>query len=127
MTDDEIKIKISQLLNQGFAFNDHLTKRQRDEVEADLIAWYAKRGTSSFVEEEMVYVIDYSHDIIMTLEITKNSIYFNPREHIHLLDIVIITLEFITDRFTEEIESEPPEDDDSTEEIPKPKPNFDIL
>jgi hypothetical protein len=126
MTDNDIKIKITQLLNQGFAFSDHLTKRERDSVEADLIAWYAKNGTSSFVEEEMVYVIDYSHDIIMTLEITKNSIYFNPREHIHLLDVVVTTLEFITDRFSEE-EEEIPEDDDSTEEIPKPKPNFDIL
>lgn len=127
MTDNDIKIKITQLLNQGFAFSDHLTKRERDSVEADLIAWYAKNGTSSFVEEEMIYVIDYSHDIIMTLEITKNSIYFNPREHIHLLDVVVTTLEFITDRFSEEEEEEIPEDDDSTEEIPKPKPNFDIL
>jgi hypothetical protein len=78
----------------------------------------------------MVYVVGAGHEHIMMLEITKNSIYFSPREHIHLLEAVIVTLEFITDRLTKPEEMMPIGKDieeESTEEIPKPKPSFDFL
>jgi len=130
MIGEEVNKKISQLLNNGFAFGEHKTKRERDELEEDLIAWYGKNGLKAFLEEEMVYVVDSGFEHIMVLEITKNSIYFNPQDHIYLLDAVVITLEFITESLSKPEEVVPiinNIEDDSTEEIPKPKPSFDFL
>jgi hypothetical protein len=130
MIDKEVTSKINQLLNNGFSFGEYKTKKERDVIEQDLLDYYGKNGFGAFIEEEMLYVVDSSHEQIMMLEITKNSIYFNPREHTYLLEAVVVTLEFITNKFTlPEKQKETPVDieDDSTEEIPKPKPNFDIL
>ena len=130
MIDEEVNKKISQLLNNGFSFEEHKTKRERDEIEQELVDWYNKNGLKAFIEEEMLYVIDSNHEQIMMLEITKNSIYFNPYEHVYLLEAVVVTLEFITNKLTLPEESkETPVDieDEVTEEMPKPKPNFDIL
>jgi len=130
MIDEEVNKKISQLLNNGFSFEEHKTKRERDEIEQELVDWYNKNGLKSFVEEEMVYVIGAGYEHIMMLEITKNSIYFSPREHIHLLEAVVIALEFITDKLSKPEEMMPIGKDieeESTEEIPKPTPSFDFL
>ena len=128
MIDKEINDKINQLLNNGFAFPEHLTSSERDEVEQGLLSWYNKYGISAFMEEEMIYTVDSAGSIIMTMEITKNSIYFNPREHIYLLDVVVTTLEYITEKLAKTQPNSPlPEDDDSTEEMLKEKPNFDFL
>tara|TARA_Y100001973_G_C5003950_1_gene235037 strand:- start:109 stop:501 length:393 start_codon:yes stop_codon:yes gene_type:complete len=130
MISKEITDKINQLLNNGFSFGEHKTKRERDEIEQDLIDWYGKNGFGAFIEEEMIYVVDSNHQHIVMLEITKNSIYFNPHEHSYLLDAVVVTLEFLTKMLKEEeITEETPFDieEEPTEEMPKPKPNFDIL
>ena len=130
MISKEITDKINQLLNNGFSFGNHKTKKEREEIELELLDWYGKNGFGAFLEEEMLYVVDTSHEQIMMLEITKNSIYFNPHEHMYLLEAVVITLEFITSKLTlpEEVKETTVDiEDDSTEEIPKPKPNFDIL
>ena len=129
MISKEITDKINQLLNNGFSFGEHKTKRERDEIEQDLIDWYGKNGFGAFIEEEMIYVVDSNYSHIMMIEITKNSIYFNPHEHIYLLDAVVTTLEFLTKKLTKEEILETTEDleDEVTEEMPKPKPNFDIL
>ena len=129
MIDKEITDKINQLLNNGFSFGEYKTKKERDEIEQDLLDYYGKNGFGAFIEEEMLYVVDSSHKQIMMLEITKNSIYFNPHEHTYLLDAVVVTLEFVTERLVtkETIETTDSFEDDSTEEMPKPKPNFDIL
>ena len=58
MIDKEINDKINQLLNNGFAFPEHLTSEERDEVEQSLLSWYDKYGISSFIEEEMIYTTD---------------------------------------------------------------------
>ena len=96
MIDKEITEKISQLLNNGFAFPEHLTSEERDEIEEELINYYNKSGFRSFIEEDMVYVADLNYKVILMIEITKNSIYFNSQEHVYLLDAVVATLEFIT-------------------------------
>lgn len=130
MIDKEITDKINQLLNNGFTFGEHKTKKERDEIESDLVDWYGKSGFGAFVEEEMLYVVDSKHDHILMLEITKNSIYFNPHEHIYLLDAVVVTLEYVTDKLSkqkDEIQTNIDMEDDITEEMPKPKPNFDII
>jgi hypothetical protein len=130
MISKEISSKISQLLNNGFSFGEYKTKKQRNEIEQELLDYYGKNGFGAFIEEEMLYVVDSNHEQILMLEITKNSIYFNPHEHIHLLEAVVVTLEFITNKLTLPEESkEIPVDieDEVTEEMPKPKPNFDIL
>ena len=130
MISKEITDKINQLLNNGFTFGEHKTKSERDEIEQELIDYYGKNGFGAFIEDEMVYIVDSSHQHIMMLEITKNSIYFNPHEHTYVLDAVVVTLEFLTkilkkEETTEEALFEI--EDESTEEMPKPKPNFDIL
>jgi len=128
MIDKEISDKINQLLNNGFAFSEHLTTEKRNEIEQELLLWYDKYGVSAFIEEEMIYTTTSTGEIIMTMEITKNSIYFNPREHVYLLDVVVTTLEYITDKLAKKETSSPlPEDDDPTEEMPKEKPSFDFL
>ena len=129
MIDKEITKKINQLLNNGFTFGDHKTKKERDEIEQGLIDWFGKNGYGAFVEEEMLYIVDSSHEHILMMEITKNSIYFNPHEHAYLLDVVVITLEYVTEVLSPEEEGqvELPEEDDSTEEMKKPAPSFDIL
>ena len=129
MISKEITDKINQLLNNGFSFGEHKSKKERDEIEQELLDWYGKNGFGAFIEEEMLYVVDNSHEQIMMLEITKNSIYFNPHEHVYLLEAVVVTLEFITNKLTLPDEEEEITDieDEVTEEMPKPKPNFDIL
>ena len=129
MISKEITDKINQLLNNGFSFGDHKTKKERDEIEQDLLDYYGKNGFGAFMEEEMLYVVDSKHEQIMMLEITKNSIYFNPYEHVYLLEAVVVTLEYITNKLTlpEEKELITDIEDEVTEEMPKPKPNFDIL
>lgn len=129
MLDKEITNRINQLLNNGFSFGEHKTKKEKDEFQEELIEYYNKTGFRSFEEEEMVYVTDLNHQQILMIEITKNSIYFNPQEHAYLLDAVISTLEFVTKKFGLEEESETIEDieDDVTEEMPKPKPDFGSL
>lgn len=129
MINKEITDQINQLLNNGFSFGEHKTKKERDEFEQDLLEFYNKSGFSSFVEEEMVYVTDLNHQQVLMIEITKNSIYFNPQEHIYLLDAVVATLEFITKKFKPEEEDQTEEniEDDVTEEMPKPKPDFGTL
>ena len=130
MIDKEITDKINLLLNNGFTFGEHKTKKEKDQIEEDLIEWYGKNGFGSFLEEEMIYVVDANYQHILMLEITKNSIYFNPHEHIYLLDAVVTTLEYITENL---VKKELPQDlsesieDDITEEIPKPKPDFGTL
>ena len=130
MIDKETTDRINQLLNNGFTFGEHKTKKERDEIEEGLVDWYEKNGIGAFVEEEMLYVVDSKHEHIMMLEITKNSIYFNPHEHLYLLDAIVVTLEYITDKLvkketieeiTENIE------DEITEEMPKQKPDFGTL
>jgi hypothetical protein len=116
-------------LNNGFSFGDHKTVDEKNEIEQELLEFYGKNGFGAFLEEEMLYVVDSKQEKIMMLEITKNSIYFNPQEHLYLLDAVVVTLEYVTQKFTEnktqlitdELE------DEITEEMPKPKPNFDII
>ena len=130
MISKEITDKINQLLNNGFSFGDHKTKKERDEIEQDLLDYYGKNGFGAFIEEEMLYVVDSKHEQVMMLEITKNSIYFNPHEHVYLLEAVVVTLEYITNKLTlpedmEEITADI--EDEVTEEMPKPKPNFDII
>ena len=129
MVDKEITNKISQLLNNGFAFGDHKTKVERDEIELDLVDWYGKNGFGAFVEEEMLYIVDSTYEHILMLEITKNSIYFNPQEHPYLLDVIVVTLEYVTEKLSKQNKSEFNTDmeDDITEDMPKVKPNFDII
>ena len=129
MISKEITEKINQLLNNGFTFGDHKTQEERDEIEEGLIDWYGKNGFGAFLEEEMLYVVDSKYQHIMMLEITKNSIYFNPHEHLYLLDAVVVTLEYITDKLTKEKKEVEIQDieDDITEEMPKVKPDFGIL
>jgi len=128
MISKEITDKINQLLNNGFAFGEHKTKKERDEIEQELLDWYEKNAFGAFLEEEMIYIIDSKYNKIMMIEITRNSIYFNPHEHVHLLDAVVITLEYITTKYSKTTPILDTDiEDDSTEEIPKPKPNFDIL
>ena len=130
MIDKEITNKINQLLNNGFTFGEHKTNSERDEIEEGLIDWYGKNGFGAFLEEEMLYVVDSSYEHILMLEITKNSIYFNPHEHLYLLDAVVVTLEYITNNLTKnELKSQldPEIEDDVTEEMPKPKPDFGTL
>ena len=129
MISKEITEKINQLLNNGFTFGDHKTQEERNEIEEGLIDWYGKNGFGAFLEEEMLYVVDSKYEHILMLEITKNSIYFNPHEHLYLLDAVVVTLEYITDKLTKnkkEVETQDIEDD-ITEEMPKPKPDFGTL
>ena len=130
MISKDITDKINQLLNNGFSFQEHKTKKERDEIEQELLDYYGKNGFGAFIEEEMLYVVDSNHEQIMMIEITKNSIYFNPHEHVYLLEAVVVTLEYITNKLTlpeklEEISTNI--EDEVTEEMPKPKPNFDIL
>ena len=127
MIDKEITNKINQLLNNGFTFGEHKTSIERDEIEEGLVDWYGKNGFGAFIEEEMLYVVDSNYEHILMLEITKNSIYFNPHEHLYLLDAVVVTLEFITDKLTKDkqkTELETDIEDDVTEEMPKVKPDF---
>ncbi len=129
MISKEITEKINQLLNNGFTFGDHKTQEERNEIEQGLVDWYGKNGFGAFLEEEMLYVVDSKYEHILMLEITKNSIYFNPHEHLYLLDAVVVTLEYITDKLTKdkkEVETQDIEDD-ITEEMPKPKPDFGTL
>ena len=129
MIDKEITNKIGQLLNNGFAFGDHKTKEERDEIELDLVDWYGKNGFGAFIEEEMLYVVDSTYEHILMLEITKNSIYFNPQDHPYLLDVIVVTLEYVTAKLSKQNETELNTDmeDDITEDMPKKKPNFDII
>ena len=130
MIDKEITKKINQLLNNGFTFGDHKTKEERDEIEEGLVDWYGKNGFGAFIEEEMLYVVDTNYENIMMLEITKNSIYFNPHEHSYLLDAVVVTLEYITEKLTKSnsiSEDNTDIEDEDTEEMPKEKPDFGLL
>ena len=130
MIDKEITNRINQLLNNGFTFGEHKTKDERDEIEEELLEWYGKNGFGAFLEEEMLYVVDTNHNNIMMLEITKNSIYFNPHEHTYLLDAVVVTLEYITEKLTKDkspLEDTTNIEDEDTEEMPKEKPDFGLL
>ena len=130
MISKEITDKINQLLNNGFSFGEHKTKKERNEIEEELLDWYGKNGFGAFIEEEMLYVVDSKYEHIMMLEITKNSIYFNPHEHLYLLDAVVVTLEYITEKLTKEktdLKSNIDIEDEVTEEMPKPKPDFGLL
>jgi len=130
MISKEITAKINQLLNNGFTFGEHKTKKERDQIESELVDWYGKNGLGAFIEEEMLYIVDSKHEHILMLEITKNSIYFNPHEHLYLLDAVVITLEYITENLVKdktEVTSEIDIEDEVTEEMPKPKPDFGTL
>ena len=128
MIDKEITEQISKLLNNGFAFPEHLTSEERNEIEEELINYYNRSGFRSFTEEEMVYVSDLNYKIILMIEITKNSIYFNSQEHAYLLDAVVATLEFITNRYTPEDEQSTEDiENEITEDMPKVKPDFSSL
>ena len=128
MISKEITDKINQLLNNGFSFGEHKTKKERNEIEEDLIRYYNRSGFRSFIEEEMVYVSDLNYKVIMMIEITKNSIYFNSQEHVYLLDAVVATLEFITNRYApEEKQSTEDIENEITEDMPKVKPDFSSL
>ena len=128
MIDKEVSDQISQLLNNGFAFPEHLTLEERSEIEEDLVRYYNRSGFRSFVEEEMVYVSDLNYKVIMMIEITKNSIYFNSQEHTYLLDAVVATLEFITNRYAPEDEQSTEDiENEITEDMPKVKPDFSSL
>jgi len=131
--DKSLANKITSLLNNGFAFNRFFTLAERRDLEDDLLFWFDKNFYSAYVEEEMVYVTDTQSDKIMMMEITRNSIYFNPYEHSMLLELIVLTLEFITDRFgmkeysTEKLEPNKELEEESTEDEEKPFPNFDII
>ena len=130
MIDKTTTDRINQLLNNGFTFGEHKTKKERDEIEEGLVEWYGKNGIGAFVEEEMLYVVDSKHEHIMMLEITKNSIYFNPHEHLYLLDAIVVTLEYITDKLVKKEDLDDITDnieDEITEEMPKQKPDFGTL
>tara|TARA_A100001391_G_C4882394_1_gene228494 strand:- start:54 stop:440 length:387 start_codon:yes stop_codon:yes gene_type:complete len=128
MIDNEfVKTKIAQLLNNGFAFLEHLDAEQRDEVEKGLVDFYDTNFYGAFVEEEMIYVVDSKYNKILMMEVTKNSIYFNPYNHSSLFDVIYLTLEYVTTKFAKTEEIPEFNEDDSTEDVPKPKPSFDIL
>ena len=135
MRDKALANKITSLLNNGFAFGRFFSQKERRELTDDILHYYDKNFFGAFVEEEMLYVVDSQRDKIMMMEITRNSIYFNPYEHTMLLELIVLTLEFFTDRFgmkeysTEKLKSnkEVDEEEESTEDEEKPKPNFDII
>lgn len=119
--------KITQLLNSGLSFEEHLTIKEKREVISELIYFYDKKGYGAYEENEMLYVIDTTYKNIMMMEVTRNSIYFNPYDHESLFDIIYVTLEFINEKFGPIEEETVNIEDEITEEMPKPKPNFDIL
>ena len=135
MRDKALANKITSLLNNGFAFGRFFSQKERREFTDDILHYYDKNFFGAFIEEEMLYVVDSQRDKIMMMEITRNSIYFNPYEHTMLLELIVLTLEFVTDRFgmkeysTEKLKSnkEVDEEEESTEDEEKPKPNFDII
>ena len=128
MIDKEVTEQITQLLNSGFAFPEKKKKKERNEVEEELVEYYNKAGFRAFIEEEMLYVSDLNYKIIMMIEITRNSIYFNSQEHVYLLDAVVATLEFITKKYSpEEEQSTEDIENEITEDMPKPKPDFGLL
>jgi len=133
MINKEIAAKINQLLSNGFAFNEHVDETEREKIEHEMLHWYDKNFFGAYLENNMLYVVDRQQQKIMMMEITRNSIYFNPYDHSLLVDLVVLTLEFVTDYFkivTEnnlDMSKELDIEDMSTEEIPKPKPNFDFL
>ena len=105
-----------------------MTSRDRDLIQEELIEWYGKNGFGAFVEEEMVYVSDLDYNIILVIEITKNSIYFNSHEHSYLLEAIVTTLEFITNKYSPEDEQSIEEiENEITEDMPKVKPDFSLL
>ena len=65
MLDKEITDQINQLLNNGFSFGDHKTKRERNDFEQELLDFYNKSGFSAFIEEEMLYVTDLNHQQVL--------------------------------------------------------------
>tara|TARA_Y100001937_G_scaffold126618_1_gene196332 strand:+ start:242 stop:631 length:390 start_codon:yes stop_codon:yes gene_type:complete len=123
-----ITTKITQLLNNGFAFKDHLSVKEKKEIESKLIDYYDHKFYGAFMEDEMIYVIDSDHNSILMMEVTRNSIYFNPYEHPALFDVIYLTLEFVTNNFAETVDEPDPIEDETTQDMPvRPKPNFDIL
>ena len=58
MISKDVTDKINQLLNNGYSFGKHKTKKQRDEIEQDLLDYYDKNGFGAFLEEEMIYIVD---------------------------------------------------------------------
>ncbi len=123
-----ITTKITQLLNNGFAFQDHLSVKEKKEIESKLIDYYDHKFYGAFMEDEMIYVIDSDHNSILMMEVTRNSIYFNPYEHPALFDVIYLTLEFVTNNFAETVDESDPIEDENTQDMPvKPKPSFDIL
>ena len=120
--------KITQLLNNGFAFESHLTVKERKEIETNLLDYYDQMFYGAYLEEEMIYVVDSNHDKILMMEVTRNSIYFNPYEHPALFDVIYLTLEFVTKAFSKPSADPDPLEDEPTQDMPKkPKPSFDIL
>ena len=57
MINKEITDQINQLLNNGFSFGEHKTKKERDEIEQELLDWYGKNGFGAFLEEGADLVI----------------------------------------------------------------------
>ena len=119
--------QVAQLLNNGFSFEKFLTKQERLNLISELIYFYDKKHYGAYEENEMIYIIDNTYKSIMMMEVTRNSIYFNPYDHDSLLDVIYVTLEFINEKFGPVEKPHKDIEDQETEEMPKPKPNFDIL
>ena len=127
MHNQYITDRISEILNGGFSFGEYISRKEREEIIFDLVHFYDTKGYGAYEENDMVYVIDNTYKNILMMEVTRNSIYFNPYSSESLFDVIYITLEFISEKFGTEEHYNKDIEDQETEDAPKPKPNFDIL
>ena len=136
----ELKETILKAIDNGVAFV-HMTEKERDQQERDIVDILNLKGYEAFVEECMIYVVGKRWEKIVMMELTRNTLYFTPYHKKEVSVVIYYILQLISKKYLDktpslkktknkgqylqqEIEADSDED---TEEEPRPPPDFSFL
>ena len=135
----ELKDTIIKAINNGLAFA-HMTERERNHKEREIVDFLNSKGYEAFVEENMIHVLSKKWEKILMMELTRNTLYFTPYQKNEVSVVIYYILQLVSKRYLDKTPSskgkkkkvlkkeEKGEDsDEDTEEEPKPPPDFNFL
>jgi len=137
----ELKDTILKTISNGIAY-PFMTPDEREQKEHELVEYLSSKGYQVVLEKCMIYVLDEDWKRIVMMELTRNTLYFNPINLKKTSEIVYYALQFTAKGFLdtfapikkkkkkevikqEEVEVDFDEEEETEDD--KPTPNFDFL
>ncbi len=137
----ELKDTILKTIANGIAYA-FMTPDQRDKKEQELVEYLKEREYQVLIENCMIYVLSDDWEKILMMEMTRNTLYFNPVDMKQTSEVIYYVLQFTAKSYLDQLmplpkkkkkevikkeEDEVNFDEEEETEDDKPTPSFDFL